>query len=455
MKYQTYPAYKDSGVEFLGLIPKSWIATPVKHIGNLKGGAGFPHEEQGVSNEDIDFHKVNALGKAYQNDFLEKSENTISKAVAKKLGAFIFPEKSIVFAKVGAALLLARIRWLNAPACIDNNMMGFVVHETNNSNFIRYAMNLIKFDYIVNPGAVPSLNEFQIGNMLLAVPTKQEQQKIAQFLDHETAKIDTLIEKQQRLIELLKEKRQAVISHAVTKGLNPNAPMKDSGVEWLGEVPEHWIICRLKHIKSTESNAFVDGPFGSNLKSEHFIDDGDVYVIESNFATTGKIDASNLKQISQQHFETIKRSETKDGDIILAKIGARYGSSSILPKLDRQAVVSGNSLKLTVNPSLISNEYANEFLCILKANDAMDEGVNVTAQPALSLGGLNNLPFLRIPLVEQNQIIDHVKRIKTKFDELGRSAELFIQLIQERRTALISAAVTGKIDVREWDAPNA
>ena len=291
-----------------------------------------------------------------------------------------------------------------------------------------------------------------ISLMDVPVPLDNESEIIANFLDHETAKIDTLIEKQQQLIKLLKEKRQAVISHAVTKGLNPNAPMRDSGVEWLGEVPEHWVACCLKHIKSTEPNAFVDGPFGSNLKSEHFVDDGDVYVVESNFATTGKIDTSKLKKVSKRHFETIKRSSTKGGDIILAKIGARYGSSSILPELDKEAVVSGNSLKLTVNERLVRNEYANELLRFLKANDAMDDGVNITAQPALSLGGLNNLPFLRVPLNEQDQIIEYVKNIKIKFDALTLNAEHFILLAKERRTALISAAVTGKIDVRNFKA---
>lgn len=290
------------------------------------------------------------------------------------------------------------------------------------------------------------------GGFEVPLPPLKDQLSISNFLDYETAKVDALIEKQQRLIELLKEKRQAVISHAVTKGLNPNAPMKDSGVEWLGEIPAHWIATRLKYLKGLEPNSFVDGPFGSNLKSEHFIDDGVVYVIESTFATTGQLDAAQLKKISLQHYETIKRSTTKGGDIIIAKIGARYGSSSILPELDSNAVVSGNSLKLTVNESLLTNEFANELLRVLKANDAMDDGVNITAQPALSLGGLNNLPFLRVQLSEQHEIVKFVKDQKEIFDGLIEKSALFIELSIERRTALISAAVTGKIDVRDWQA---
>ena len=131
-----------------------------------------------------------------------------------------------------------------------------------------------------------------------------------------------------------------------------------------------------------------------------------------------------------------------------AKIGARYGSSSILPEVDKKAVVSGNSLKLTVNENLLNVEYANELLRVLKQNDAMDDGVNVTAQPALSLGGLNNLPFLKLPIEEQKKIVGYIKSAKNKYDELIFNADRFIDLAKERRTALISAAVTGKIDVR-------
>lgn len=288
----------------------------------------------------------------------------------------------------------------------------------------------------------------------VATPSILEQDKIVEFLDHETAQIDTLIDKQQTLIQLLKEKRQAVISHAVTKGLNPDAPMKDSGVEWLGEVPEHWRVCSLKHIKAKQSNAFVDGPFGSNLKSIHFVDDGDVFVIESNFATTGLVDEKKLKTITLNHFNTISRSEAKAGDIILAKIGARFGMSSILPKLTKRSVVSGNSLKLTLDSDICNTEYIKFLLQHLKNEGAMDDGVNVTAQPALSLGGLNNLPVLLPPYSEQNVVIEELHKLLYKLSDLTNHAEQAIQLMQERRTALISAAVTGKIDVRGWVAPD-
>lgn len=208
---------KDSGIEWLGEVPAHWRIVPIKHLGWLRGGAGFPHNEQGTEGEELDFHKVNALAQASSRGVLQPSENTISRATAARLGAYVFPSRTIVFAKVGAALFLGRVRELGAPACIDNNMMGLVIdQDMNEAAFVRQAMCLVRFDLIANPGAVPSLNESQIGNYMLASPPLEEQAAIVAFLEHETAKIDALTADAEKAIDLLKERRSALISAAVT-----------------------------------------------------------------------------------------------------------------------------------------------------------------------------------------------------------------------------------------------
>ncbi|MCP5276307.1 MAG: restriction endonuclease subunit S [Burkholderiales bacterium] len=216
---------------------------------------------------------------------------------------------------------------------------------------------------------------------------------------------------------------------------------KDSGVEWLGDVPEHWEVKKLKHVKSLSPNAFVDGPFGSNLKSEHFVDDGDVYVIESNFATQGQLRTSELKTISYNHFESIRRSETKEGDIIIAKIGAQFGKSAILGSIDKPAVVSGNSMKLTIDDEICETLWAYWQLFNLKANGKIDLLVNATAQPALSLGAMNELIFLLPPKNEQKKILNFLDRETTKIDELIAEQQRLIELLKEKRQAVISHVV--------------
>jgi type I restriction enzyme S subunit len=207
---------KDSGIPWLGEVPAHWEIRPIKSLGVLKGGAGFPDAEQGLTGEELGFYKVASLGRADATDFLLLPEHTISRETANRLGAYIFPEGSIVFAKVGAALMLGRIRCLPAPACIDNNMMGMLVAPDNDVGFVKWAMSLVNFDLIANPGAVPSLNASQIGNYQLAKPKREEQVAISEFIQTETERLRRLQDEAQHVIHLLKERRDALISAAVT-----------------------------------------------------------------------------------------------------------------------------------------------------------------------------------------------------------------------------------------------
>lgn len=207
---------KDSGIEWLGEVPAHWEVKPLKYVGKFNAGAGFPHEDQGVEGEALSFHKVNALGKAGSDGVLLPSEDTVSYETAARLRAFVFPADSIVFAKIGAALLLGRIRQLGAAACLDNNMMGLVVNEHNCPAFVCAVMTLLRFDFISNPGTVPSLNESQIANVAFAMPPLAEQQDIAVIISEESQKFDALSGNCTKAIELLQERRAALISAAVT-----------------------------------------------------------------------------------------------------------------------------------------------------------------------------------------------------------------------------------------------
>lgn len=207
---------KDSGIEWLGEVPAHWEKKPLKRVGVFSAGVGFPHEEQGVEGEELSFHKVNALGKANADGALSPSEDTITRETATRLRAFIFPAETIVFAKVGAALLLGRIRRINKAACLDNNMMGLVVNRHHDAGFVRMLMTQIRFDLIANPGAVPSINERQIANLTFGFPCLAEQKAIADFLRNQLARFDGLMAEAVSSITLLRERRSALISATVT-----------------------------------------------------------------------------------------------------------------------------------------------------------------------------------------------------------------------------------------------
>jgi len=246
-QFKPYPAYKDSGVEWLGEIPAHWRVVALKRIGDLQAGAGFPEDEQGVANEEIPFFKVGDMGAPGNEREMRECQHTVSESTARRLGAFVFSAGTIVFAKVGAALMLNRRRLLIRLSCIDNNMMGFMSCDCD-PVWAMHWLSGLDMGELANPGAVPSVNEGQMRETPAAVPPRPEQSAIAAFLDRETARIDALVAKKERLIELLQEKRTALITRAVTRGLDPNVPMKDSGVEWLGETTAHWEFTPLKRL---------------------------------------------------------------------------------------------------------------------------------------------------------------------------------------------------------------
>ena len=242
-----YPAYKATGTTWLGEVPEHWDVKMLKHLGRFKAGAGFPIEHQGMPGEELPFFKVKDIETSTDRCWMTESESTVSVEIAKNLGANIFPRETIVFAKVGAALLLNRFRLLGLSSCIDNNMMGFSITENSVlPRFMWSAMQRINFREFANPGPVPSLNETQVSNLYFALPSYGEQQAIVTYLDRETARIDTLLAEKGRLIDTLREYRQATISEVVTQGLDSAAPKKPSGVPWLGDVPAHWGLKRLK-----------------------------------------------------------------------------------------------------------------------------------------------------------------------------------------------------------------
>jgi type I restriction enzyme S subunit len=269
-----------------------------------------------------------------------------------------------------------------------------------------------------------STNSSEMKNILIPEVPLGEQHQIANFLDHETAKIDTLIEKQQQLIALLGEKRQAVISHAVTKGLNPDAPMKDSGVEWLGEVPEHWETGSLRwYIK------IASGEGLSNTNFEQSKDNNCIYPVVGGNGVFGFSPYFN----------------TSTPALAIGRVGALCGNVHLI---NEKCWITDNALKLSYWKAFYS-----KFLHLLIYAARLNEFASTTAQPLITGEQVKALHVVIPPIPEQQQISNFVDHETAKIDTLIEKQQQAIALMQERRTALISAAVTGKIDVRNWQPP--
>jgi type I restriction enzyme S subunit len=285
------------------------------------------------------------------------------------------------------------------------------------------------------------VNLGELKKLKIPYPPLDEQRFIANFLDHETAKIDTLIDKQQQLITLLKEKRQAVISHAVTKGLNPEAPMRDSGVEWLGEVPEHWIVRRLKHISPKVGVGLVINP------STYTKDEG-VYFIFGGDVKEYRFDLTKTRRITPQDSDNLLPSRLNHRDLVSVRVGYPGITAVVTEELE-----GANCASVIV---IRRGKYNSDWLCaamnVWVGRQQVDLVSYGAAQKQFNVADAIEFIFPVPPKDEQDKIAIYIEESLYKFNTLTEKAELQINLLKERRTALISAAVTGKIDVRNWKA---
>ena len=441
---ERYSEYKDSGVKWLGEIPSHWEVMPIKYISEVSSGATPKTSVQGYWDGNITW--VTPADFKTETKFVLKGNRNITTLGVKSCSTVILPKGSLVFSKRAP---IGQVSILKIPLCTNQGCFGIIPNESMNNSFLYYslAIHAQSFNTLGSGTTFRELSFSTFSSFKLSVPPKEEQDAIVRYLDAATSKIDKAIAMQQKMIDLLNERKQIIIQNAVTKGLDENVEMKNSGVEWIGMIPKHWEMKAIKYLKNTCKNAFVDGPFGSNLKSDHYVENGDVYVIESGFITTGKFIYKDFKTITKEHFKTINRSECVEGDIIIAKIGAKYGMAAILPKLDKKSVVSGNSLKLTLDESKMLSKYFVFLMSCFKENDGFKNIVQESAQPALSLGGLNNLKIPYPPIEEQKKVLCMVMPQCNEIDSAISNCLRQISLLQERKQIIINEVVTGKVKV--------
>lgn len=446
--YKAYPEYKDSGIELLGEVPLTW------RVFKLKFGLSEPlvygaNEAALDDNPDnpryIRITDMNPDG-TLRNDTFKSLPKVISEP-------YMLIDGDILLARSGATVGKSfYYKSIFGPSCFA----GYLIRARFNSDKIIprlaywFFQSSIYWQYVSGSqiqATIQNVSAEKYSDLYLSAPLEYaEQALIADFLDHETAKIDNLIEKQQQLIELLKEKRQAVISHAVTKGLNPDVPMKDSGVEWLGEVPEHWDVCAIKHIVSTP---ITDGPH----ETPDFIDDG-IPFISAEALSSGFIDFNKKRACisKRDHKRFSKKYSPKFNDIYMVKSGATTGITAIVETHDDFNIWSPLAV-------IRCNDYSNPYFVInfmrsKPFQTAIELNWSYGTQQNIGMGVIGNLHIARPPVSEAIDIATYLRAKCSKFDELIDVSMMQISIMQERRTALISSAVTGKIDVRDWVVPN-
>ncbi|EPF9727593.1 restriction endonuclease subunit S [Vibrio fluvialis] len=433
-RYKAYPEYKDSEVAWVGEIPASWTVKPT-----------FSVFDPSV--------KKNTEGK--ESTVLSLSYGSIvERDVDTNFG--LLPESFNTYQIVSDGDLILRLTDLQndkkslrvglvkQTGIITSAYLKLRSNQSIDSHFayrLLHSYDTTKVFYGMGGGLRQSMKFEDFRRLPILVPPLEEQQKIASFLDHETAKIDTLITKQEKLIELLKEKRQAVISHAVTKGLNPDVAMKDSGVEWLGEVPEHWVVSKLK---------FESKIIDCRNKTPEYFDDGEYFVVRTTNVKNQQLNFNDALYTDEKNFKIWTQRGVPPVDSILFTREAPTGEVCRVP--DNLKFCMGQRMMNFIAKNERYADYLFDYLisdCLERYIGSVSHGSTVSH---LRVEQVENIPVLVPSLDEIISIHNEISKLKSSYDALMDKATNTIDLLKERKTALISAAVTGKVDVRYWEA---
>ncbi len=441
-RWKRYPLYKDSGIEWIGEIPKGWKVTKLKWLSTepLKYGLNEPASE---SNQN-DPRYVRITDITDEGILRDDTFKSIPQDIAK---GYLLEEGDLLFARSGATVGKTFIYNHSWGVCC---FAGYLIRFRANASKVsaRYLYYFTKSSAYWNwlnssftKSTIQNASADKYKSLPVSVPNIESQREVLNFLDESCKRIDSLISKKQRLIELLKEKRAAIISRAVTKGLDPNAPMKDSGVEWIGEIPEGWDVAKLKRVVNHVGRGI----------SPKYAEKSSIAVINQACIYWEGISEDDLKYHEETDISELRKGLLKKGDLLLNSTGTGTLGRALLFNLDRVCIADSHVTIVRCNRKLMIPSFLRLLVeTPLYQSKILNELVaGSTNQIELSREKLRNLIVVLPHIEEQERIVAYATERNHKLDSFISKIEKSIELLKEYRSALITAAVTGKIDVRE------
>ena len=437
---QPYPAYKPSSVEWLSDVPAHWEVRRLKYLATVNDEALPETTDPDTEITYVDIGNVDSVrGITGTEDLMFEDAPSRARRIVRQGDIIVSTVRTYLKA-------IARIESTDVNLIVST---GFAVVRPRHLDdaFVAYALSSPYFvERVVAHStgvSYPAINASELACLDIAFPPLLEQRAIAAFLDRETVKIDALVSREERLIELLQEKRTAFITRAVTQGLDPNAPMKDSGVEWLGEIPAHWEVKRLKYLVGKIGSGKT--PRGG---ADRYVDDG-VMLLRSQNVHFGKLHLGDVAYIDSDTDAEMAGSRIGEGDVLLNITGASLGRSCVARLEGIDANVNQHVCILRPDQQQDKSEFLAYSLESRSLQDQIFNNENGVSRDALNFEQIGDLVFARPAISEQQTIAAFLDRESAKLDALIAKVRQAIDRLRELRTALISAAVTGRIDVRE------
>ncbi|SMP49129.1 type I restriction enzyme, S subunit [Desulfonatronum zhilinae] len=442
---EKYDNYKDTGIEWIGEIPEHWEIVPIKYSLLIPLTDG-PHETPELLPDGIPFISAEAI----KNDKIDfnKKRGFISIEEHERFSLKYKPQMGDVYMiKSGATTgNLARVQ-TNEEFNIWSPLAAFrPAPNKTTTDFLFFYMKSSRFFSAIelgwNYGTQQNIGMNVLENLRMVRPTLQEQTAIANYLDRKTTEIDELIADKKRLLELYEEEKTAIINQAVTKGINPNVPMKDSGIEWLGEIPEHWEVLPIKY---TLSKPITDGPH----ETPELLPDG-IPFISAEAIKNDKIDFNKKRGfISREEHERFSlKYKPQIGDVYMIKSGATTGNLAIV-ETDIEFNIWSPLAAMRPNYDVLLSEFLFYFMKSKSFFSAIEIGWNYGTQQNIGMKVLENIRMVLPSINEQKEIVEHIKVQLILLNSQIEKVNKLIDLLTEYRTALISEVVTGKIKVTE------
>ena len=446
-----YDNYKDSGVEWIGKIPEHWDRIRIKSLVAIKVTDG-PHEtpqwiENGVPFISAEAIKGNKIDLDFKRGYISTEQHLEYCKKSKVL------KNDILFCKSGSTT--------GKSALVDTDVdFGIwsplaIIRADKNKIDYKYLFQSIQSSLFQNQvetawtfGTQPNIGMGALENLWIAIPTLEEQQSIANYLDHKTTQIDTLIAKKEQFISLLQEERTAVINQAVTKGLDPKVKMKDSGIEWLGEIPEHWEVKKLKYLLKENKDSLKTGPFGSHIKNSDYIPNGNYKVYTQRNVLDNEYE-NGCESISEEKFDELKGFTIYEGDVLITTRGS-IGRCSVFPENMPTGILHPCLIRIQINENLsLRNWIVNYINNTSLFYNNVKFNSNSTIIDVIYGYTLKEIFFPTPSIIEQKKILEFLEVKINEIDTLISKSQQEIELLKEYKTALISEVVTGKVDVRD------
>ena len=434
-KHERYSTYKDSASHWFGEIPSHWDLKPLKYLASINDekladstdrdevieyvDIGNVTLQQGIcGSETLSFEKAPSRARRIvrDGDSIVSTVRTYLKAIAP-----IKQPPPNLIVSTGFAVI--------RPRALDP---GYLSYHLQSSNFVEDVVSRsVGVSY-------PAINPTEIAEIELLQPLLEEQQAISAWLDERTARIDTLIAKKQRLIELLQEKRQAIISKAVTRGLDPHVKLKDSGIPWLGEVPEHWEVKRLKHLLNMPLQ------YGANEAAEQDDEDQPRFIRITDIDGSGNLRQETFRSLPE---EIARPFLLEDGDLLFARSGATVGKTFLYSNTWGRAAYAGYLIRARFNPMLVFSQFMHWYASSYQYWQWLHSNAIQATIQNVSADKYNNLWVPLPPIHEQRSILQTIQSELDRLDRLSIKAATALDHLKEYRSSLISAAVTGQIKV--------